>query len=763
MKTKLTLVALCILAGFSASGQKYVRLTQANTQQTIHVQQDQALEIQLPGQPSTGYGWYVKTNSKTKVANLLHQEGNWDFVPSPASKGPGGEGTQVIHYTALTSGQVDVELVYERPWLGEGSATSNFKVTVITDGKYNGVPVPVNTTSTTRTVHSNPSTSSVPSSFSWLTQGSMTPIKDQGQCGSCWSFAANGSFESVIKYWDNVTRSLSEQWLINCDANCSGCNGGWCPDDMFQTYGCVYESDLPYTAAGGTCASSYTYHERITSHAQVNGSNPTDAEIKQAIYDYGPVWAGIDAGNNFQNYSGGVFNSSDGTSIDHAIVLCGWDDTQGCWILRNSWNTTWGENGYMRIAYGTSGVGASAEYLVYRGMISHSVPPVAAMSVNTTNSCSGAVQFTDQSSNTPSSWLWDFGDGTTSTLQNPSHTYASSGTFTVKLKATNSFGNNTATNSNYVTVSMLSAPTTTGATRVGPGVVNLSATASGTPTLNWYTAATGGTPVNTGPTYSPTISNTTTYYVADEPVAPSSHLGLANNSAGGGYYTANTDRRLYFSVLSQMVLQSVTIYANTAGNRQIEILDNTGASVALSAVFNATTGTNVVPLNITLAPGTGYAIKLAATSAMDLFRNNAGCTYPYTVSGLASIDSSDASGATLSYYYYFYNWVVSAPSCASPRASVTGVVSTATGIQNNAVSTSFRVYPNPNNGMFTLEGLDTENTVEIFDMVGKVVMQTVSVNPKLSVDLSGNAKGLYFYRVMNKNTKETHAGKIVVN
>ncbi|HXC06597.1 MAG TPA: C1 family peptidase, partial [Bacteroidia bacterium] len=549
---------------------------------------------------------------------------------------------------------------------------------------------------------------------------------------------------------------------INCDNACSGCNGGWCPDDMFQTYGCVYEADLPYTAASGTCASSYTYHERITSHAQVNGTNPTDAQIKQAIYDYGPVWAGIDAGNNFQNYSGGVFSASDGTSIDHAIVLCGWDDTQGCWILRNSWNTSWGESGYMRIAYGTSGVGNSAEYLVYRGMISHAIPPVAAMTVNTTNTCSGAVQFTDKSSNTPTSWLWDFGDGTTSTLQNPTHTYASSGTFTVKLNATNSYGNNTATNSNYVTVNMLAAPTTTGATRVGPGVVNLSATASGTPTLNWYTTATGGTSVNTGATYSPTISATTTYYVADEPPSPSSNLGMANNAAGGGYYTANTDRRLYFTVQNNMVLQSVTIYANTAGNRQIEIDDNTGAVVAQSAVFNATAGTNVVPLNITLAPGSGYAIKLSATSAMDLFRNNTGCSYPYTVSGLASIDSSDASGATLSYYYYFYNWVVSAPNCVSPRTSVIGTVNTATGIQNNGSLSSIRAYPNPNNGSFQIDGLENENTVEVFDVMGKLVLHSTAVNSSFTVDLQGNDKGVYFYRVLNTYTKESVTGKIMV-
>jgi PKD repeat protein/predicted secreted protein len=764
MKRQFTLLALCLIAGLGASGQKYTRLTQANSQQIIHVPADQALEIQLPGQPSTGYGWYLKNSSKNKIAATLVQAGTWEFIPSATSKGTGTEGTQIVRFTALAQGQSDIELVYERPWIGESSATSSFKVTVVADGKYTGVPVPAlgspSVKQTRQSTPSNPSISSVPATFSWLAQGSMTPVKDQGQCGSCWSFAANGSFESVIKYWDNVTRNLSEQWLINCDTKCSGCNGGWCPDDMFQTYGCVYAADLAYSAANGTCG-SYTYHEKITSHQQVNGTNPSDAEIKQAIYNYGPVWAGIDAGNNFQNYTGGVFSASDGTSIDHAIVLCGWDDTQGCWIMRNSWSGTWGEAGYMRIAYGTSGIGASAEYLVYKGMISHAIPPVASLSVNATSTCSGAVQFTDQSSNTPTSWLWNFGDGTTSTLQNPSHTYATSGAFSVTLTATNTFGNNAVTKSNLITVSKLAAPTTTGATRIGPGVVNLAAAGS-SPTLNWYSAATAGTLLHTGTTYAPSLTATTTYYVADEPISPTHNIGLADNSAGGGYYTANTDRRLYFSVQNTMVLQSVTIYANTAGNRQIEILNSAGTSVALSAVFNATAGVNVVPLNFTIPAGTGYAIKLSATSGMDLYRNNAGCTYPYTVGGLASIDSSDAAGSTLAYYYYFYNWVVSTPNCSSPRAAVTGTVNTATGINNVSASSAIKVYPNPNTGLFVIEGLEEENAVEIYDVVGKLVFQTNSINSSVSVDLSGKEKGAYFYRIQNKANKSILTGKVIL-
>jgi C1A family cysteine protease len=757
MKNKLLLSTLCLLTTWSAYAQKFVRLTQANAQQTIQVAQDQVVEIKLPSQPSTGYGWYIK--NKNKISNVVEQVGTWNFVPDNTNSAPGGTGSQIIRFTALSQGSTDLELVYERPWQGVASAADHFTITINAAGKYNGVPVAAYNTPTVtpsnRSMTPSTAVTPVPTSFSWLTQGSCTPVKDQGQCGSCWSFAANGSFEAVIKYWDNNTRNLSEQWLINCDANCSGCNGGWCPDDMFQTYGCVYAADLGYAAQNGTCASSYTYHEKVTSHQQVNGANPTDAQIKQAIYNYGPVWAGIDAGNNFQNYTSGVFSSSDGTSIDHAIVLVGWDDAQG------SWSATWGESGYMRIAYGTSGVGSNAEYLVYKGLISHAIAPSVAFVSNTTNTCSGAVQFTDQSNNAPTSWLWNFGDGQTSTLQNPTHTYANGGAYSVTLTATNTYGNNVLTKSNLINVSLLSAPTTTGATRTGPGVVNLSAAASGTPTLNWYTAQTGGTLVNTGATYSPNLSTTTTYYVADEPMSSSSNMGMSYVAANGSYYTANTDRRLYFTVLSDMVLKSVTIYANTAGSRQIEVLDNAGNSFALSTAFNATVGQNVVPLNFTFPAGK-YSIKLSATSAMDLFRNSAAVTYPYSVSGLASIDSSDASGSVMNYYYYFYNWVVAAPSCSSTRTNVVGVVNVATGIQNVTAGTSFKVYPNPTTGVFTIDGLEGDNSVEMYDVVGKLVYQSLSTNTSLSVDLSDKEKGVYFYRVLNTTSKTIRTGKVVL-
>jgi PKD repeat protein/predicted secreted protein len=755
MNRKLLILTVCILTGWSVYGQKFVRISKSNAPQTVQLQANEALELNLPANPSTGYGWYLKD----KKSGLLKLAPAGDFIPDNKNNSVGGSGNQVVHLIAESRGTTNLEMVYMRPWLGQQSAIDSYKLTVITAGKYNGVSVqPIPTPAVAKYRSTN---STLPASFSWLSQGIMTVVKDQGQCGSCWSFAACGSFESVINYWDKVKRDFAEQWLVNCDKACNGCSGGWCPDDMFKTYGGVYEADAPYGAQDGTCASSYTYHEKATGYTEV-GANPTIDQIKQAIYDHGPVWATVDAGTNFQNYSSGILKSSDGTTPDHAIVLLGWSDTDQAWILRNSWGTSWGENnGYMRIGYNVSVVGGTATWIDYKGQIPHSIPPaVAFATVNT--ACTPTVQFKDNTSNNPTSWLWKFGDGTTSTQQNPSHTYANNGTYSVSLLATNAYGKDSVSRPNSVTISMMTAPTTTNDTRTGSGVVNLSASASGGGTIDWYDAASAGNLVSTGPTYSPNLTTTTTFYVANEMLSASQHTGLTDNTAGGSYYTANTDRRLYFNALSDMTLKSVTIYANTAGSRSIDVLDSLGNIVATSPSFNAVVGKNVVPLNFNIPKGTGYAIKLATSSASDLFRNNTGVTYPYSVSGLVSITNSDAATTPGSYYYYFYDWIVSGQSCSSSRTPVVGTVNGITGITSPGAATAFKVYPNPSNGIFSVEGLENENTIQVFDVIGKLIYQTRVNSSSCTIDLGNQGKGIYFYRIQNLSSKSLREGKVMV-
>jgi hypothetical protein len=146
---------------------------------------------------------------------------------------------------------------------------------------------------------------------------------------------------------------------------------------MFKSNGCVYEADEKYKAADGTCKSTYVYHEKAVGYKEL-ATNPTTDQIKQAIYNYGPVWACVCAGTNFDAYKSGVLTKSDGTTVNHAIVLCGWDDATSSWVLRNSWGTSWGENsGYMRIKWGVSSVGYKATYIDYKGIIDHTITSVS--------------------------------------------------------------------------------------------------------------------------------------------------------------------------------------------------------------------------------------------------------------------------------------------------------------------------------------------------------------------------------------------------
>jgi hypothetical protein len=214
------------------------------------------------------------------------------------------------------------------------------------------------------------STDALPSSYNWCDDPGCTPVRDQGACGSCWAFGTVGPLEQAILIQDSSSKDLSEQWLVSCNTDGWGCDGGWWAHDYHISPGSVYEADFPYSATDEPCGGDYTYHETIDDWVFIGTENsvPSTDAIKQAIMDHGPVSSAVCVNTEFQLYDGGVFNPRRPcNSINHAIVLAGWDDTKGAWLLRNSWGPDWGEDGYMWIAYGKSYVGYSANYVVYGG------------------------------------------------------------------------------------------------------------------------------------------------------------------------------------------------------------------------------------------------------------------------------------------------------------------------------------------------------------------------------------------------------------
>jgi C1A family cysteine protease len=192
----------------------------------------------------------------------------------------------------------------------------------------------------------------------WRTEGAVTPIKNQGQCGSCWSFSTTGALEGLHFINNGTLLSFSEQQLVDCSSSYGndGCNGGLM-DDAFkyvEAKGVELESTYPYTAASGTCkysASKTVFKNK--GYSDVTVDSPTQL---QAAVNKGPVSIAIEADQSaFQQYTSGIISSNCGTNLDHGVLIVGYGSNY--WIVKNSWGTSWGMQGYVNIATGTQNSG----------------------------------------------------------------------------------------------------------------------------------------------------------------------------------------------------------------------------------------------------------------------------------------------------------------------------------------------------------------------------------------------------------------------
>jgi len=201
---------------------------------------------------------------------------------------------------------------------------------------------------------SNDNSDVIPESFDWRTKGAVNAIKNQGSCGSCWSFAIVSNIESLYfkKYGKLLT--FAEQQLVDCDTTNYGCNGGSIElgFNYVKKNGLGSSTSYSYKAARGTCQySSSNAVAKITSYVQETSKSET--KIRDMLVAYGPLAVAMNA-TPLQYYSSGIFTSSCAGALNHAVVLVGYGSSNGAdyWIVRNSWGTGWGEKGYFRIARG---------------------------------------------------------------------------------------------------------------------------------------------------------------------------------------------------------------------------------------------------------------------------------------------------------------------------------------------------------------------------------------------------------------------------
>ncbi|OIO86699.1 MAG: hypothetical protein AUK02_05730 [Anaerolineae bacterium CG2_30_58_95] len=345
--------------------------------------------FKLESNLTTGYRWEVVPSESAGFA----QAGEPTFTTQ--SSGYGVPSVQTLVLQPKNVGDGKVKLVYRRPFEPNETATRHLRITLAAQATEIDLsdpnPMVIDTRAgssdlagTPNPIDEIPLKGELPASLDWRSAGIVPTVRNQGSCGSCWSFGTVGIMESAVAKAGGPLTDLSEQFLVSCNMDGWSCDGGLTAhkyhyDTLGQNQtaiGAVLEADKSYTATNGSCTEAYNHPYQLSGWQFIVPNEwdmPTVDKIKNAIYTYGPVTAGVCVGDAFQAYTGGsIFSTNESEQcpgsyfhVNHQIILVGWNDADGYWILRNSWGPSWGESGYMRIAYNTSHVGEGTSWVTW--------------------------------------------------------------------------------------------------------------------------------------------------------------------------------------------------------------------------------------------------------------------------------------------------------------------------------------------------------------------------------------------------------------
>lgn len=214
-------------------------------------------------------------------------------------------------------------------------------------------------------------------SFNWRDEKMLTKVVNQKGCGSCWAFAATATYDGAYMIRNGRSVETSQQYVLDCAVGDDGlragtCHGGWY-DPAFQWMVARGVSDVgqsPYLAKESTCPTNAGNLYRAVSWGFVTDKRtvPLISELKRAICEYGPIASATEITDAFRAYIGGFFNEGSQGTINHAVTITGWDDNAGGtgvggWLVKNSWDTDWGEDGYIWMAYSGNKIGYAAAWV----------------------------------------------------------------------------------------------------------------------------------------------------------------------------------------------------------------------------------------------------------------------------------------------------------------------------------------------------------------------------------------------------------------
>lgn len=628
----------------------------------------------------------------------------------------------------------------------------------------------------------------LPSYFSWKDQGKMTSVKNQGQCGSCWAFATVASYEANINIWNNANVNLSEQQVVSCDNSAYGCQGGWAAFDFISDKGGLatencYQYTSGSTGQNGTCYNNCSMNYPVDNYWNVN--NDVNS-IKNAIYNYGAVYTSMWVDNYFSSYTGGTFEQvSSQTDSWHAVVLCGWDDSRGAWLMKNSWDTSWGENGYCWIAYGANSIGSSTSIGIPEASSTCSAPS-ASVANRTTSSIelswndAGASSYYIYARQEGGSW-WNVGNVGTATSKNITGLQANT-TYEFDVYSSCPDGS---TPSNRVNATTLSNVTCS-----APSGVYVSGTTESSINLNWndvgatsyyiYARPQGGSWWYVGNVGTATYKNITglqagttydldVYSVCPNGTYPYTRISGTTNSGGGNNIALGKP----FSVSSTWssgyegwrandgnTTSSRWASAQTGGNRWIYFdLENVYSINSVKIIWESAYGSNYT---IDLWNGYNWQTIKSVYGNTSLVNNLTG------LSGSARYIRMNCSYAPYwhisVYEIEVYGNAASAGTLADGSQMTSAALSNTPTIEKlNTEKSEVLVYPNPVTDKATLQFTLNEKQnarVEIYSIAG-ALMETIADKEfeaqthKLDLDASNYKNGLYIAKVITSNDINT--------